>query len=289
MNPLYGDIDPYWMAASAIDEALRNVVAVGGRLDRTALLDNFCWGNTDKPDRLGGLLRAAQACYDMATVLGTPFISGKDSLNNEYKTESGESIAIPPTLLISAIAVMQDCRIAVSMDLKKPGNLLYLIGETANELGGSHYYEVLGLQSSGVPRVDPVRARDLFTALAGAIEGGLVRACHDCSEGGLGVALAEMAFAGGWGAEVTLRDLPRTANLNRSDLALFSESNSRFIVEVTPEKEEAFRARFAGLPCGRLGMVHAAPRLKIHGLSDELLLDETLDRLKNSWQETLRW
>ena len=107
INPKYGDIDTYWMAASAIDEALRQVIAVGGSLDEVALLDNFCWGNPEKPDRLGALVRAAQACYDTAIVYGTPFISGKDSLYNEYETGQ-ESICIPPTLLISAMAVMDD-------------------------------------------------------------------------------------------------------------------------------------------------------------------------------------
>ncbi len=289
LNPKYGLLDPYWMAASAIDEALRNVVAVGGRPERTALLDNFCWGNTDKPDRLGGLLRAAQACYDMAGALGTPFISGKDSLNNEYKTESGESIAIPPTLLISAIAVMEDCRKAVSMDFKAAGDGLYLLGETGKELGGSHYLELLGREGGRVPRVDPARARVLFATLADAIEAGLVRACHDCSEGGLGVALAEMAFAGGLGAEVSLQAMVRSSELERSDWALFAESNSRFVVEVTPGNEAAFQAAFAGLACARIGAVVAEPRLRIRGLAAEPLVDESVDQLKRSWQETLRW
>ncbi|HNW59062.1 MAG TPA: phosphoribosylformylglycinamidine synthase subunit PurL [bacterium] len=289
LNPRYGLLDPYWMAASAIDEALRNIIAVGGHLERTALLDNFCWGNTDKADRLGGLLRAAQACYDMARVLGTPFISGKDSLNNEYKTEDGKSIAIPPTLLISAISVMDDCRGAVSMDLKRAGNALYLLGATGRELGGSHYYDLMGQKGGAVPQVDPARARALFTALAAAIAGGLVRACHDCSEGGLGVALAEMAFAGGLGAMVTLREIPRRRGLERSDWALFSESNSRFVVEVAPEHEAAFVRALAGLPCARLGEAAAAPRLQIRGLGDEPLVDESIDQLKHSWQETLRW
>jgi len=289
LNPKYGLLDPYWMAASAIDEALRNIVAVGGRPERTALLDNFCWGNTEKPDRLGGLLRAAQACYDMGKALGTPFISGKDSLNNEYKTEAGESIAIPPTLLISAIAVMEDCRKAVTMDLKTAGDRLYLLGETGKELGGSHYYELMGQEGGVVPRVDPVRARALFTALADAIDAGLVRACHDCSEGGLGVALAEMAFAGGLGAAVSLQAMVRRSELQRSDWALFAESNSRFVVEVIPANEAAFRTAFAGLPCALIGEVTAAPRLQIRGLTDEPLVDEPIDTLKRSWQETLRW
>ncbi len=289
LNPKYGLIDPYWMAASAIDEALRNIIAVGGSLQHTALLDNFCWGNADKPDRLGGVIRAAQACYDMAKVFETPFISGKDSLNNEYKTESGESIAIPPTLLISAISVMADCRKAVSMDLKKPGNSLYAVGLTKNELGGSHYLELVGQSSAAVPHVDAAAAKKTFLALTRAMEQGLVRACHDCSEGGLAVALAEMAFAAGLGAEVSLRDVPKSAEVVRPDQALFSESNSRFVVEVAPENESAFCAVMAGVPAGRLGQVTAEPKLHITGFAGDVVLDEETIELKQAWQEPLRW
>ncbi len=289
LNPKYGLIDPYNMAASAIDEAMRNIVAVGGDPKATALLDNFCWGNTDKPDRLGGLLRASQACYDMAMAFKTPFISGKDSLNNEYKTESGESIAIPPTLLISAISIMADCRKAVSMDFKQAGNSIIVLGMTAKELGGSHYYEMVGAAGCQVPQVDPAAARALFLALHQAMEAGLVAACHDCSEGGLAVALAEMAFSGGLGADVSLTNLPRTKDLVRSDLALFSESNSRFIVEVRPEHREVFAKIMQGSAMAVIGQVHAAPRLSIRGFADELLIQEDIHALKASWQNTLRF
>ena len=159
MNPRYGDIDPYHMAASAIDEALRQIIAVGGSLEQVALLDNFCWGNTNKSDRLGSLVRAAQACYDIAVAYGTPFISGKDSLNNEFITDK-ETIVIPPTLLISAISVMEDIRNAVSMDVKEPGNLVYLIGLTRPELGGSHYYHIYGYKGNNVPKVDAVLGKN---------------------------------------------------------------------------------------------------------------------------------
>ena len=159
INPRYGDIDPYWMAASAVDEALRQIIAVGGNLKRVALLDNFNWGNPEKPDRLGGLVRAAQGCYDTAMAYGTPFISGKDSLYNEYETEK-ESICIPPTLLISAMAVMKDVNRAVSMDCKKEGDLLYIVGATYNELGGSHYYAIHGAIGNRVPRVNPKQGQE---------------------------------------------------------------------------------------------------------------------------------
>ena len=287
LNPKYGLIDPYWMAASAIDEALRNVIAVGGSLERTALLDNFCWGNADKPDRFGGLLRAAQACYDMAKVFETPFISGKDSLNNEYQTEEG-SIAIPPTLLISAISVMEDARKAVSMDAKKVGNLIYIVGMTKNEMGGSHYYEVSGQTSARVPQVNPVAAKRLFEALSGCTAAGLVASCHDCSEGGLGVAAAEMAFAGGLGMEIELSRVP-AEGVERDDLLLFSESNSRFIVEVAPEHQAAFEAKLSGLPFGLIGRVTAEACVVVRGREGREVVNDSVNRLKASWQKTLRW
>ena len=148
--PKFGKIDPYWMAASAIDEALRQVVAVGGNLEHTALLDNFCWGTPEDPQQLGGLVRAARACYDFAVHYGTPFISGKDSLNNDYLLD-GRKVSIPPTLLISAISVVEDVGGAVSMDFKRPGDLVYIVGRTYRELGGSEYWGCL-LYTSPSPR-----------------------------------------------------------------------------------------------------------------------------------------
>src|SRR6185295_8307412 len=154
----YGLIDPYWMAASCIDEAVRQIISVGGNLDRIAILDNFCWGNPDKPDRLGSLVRAAQGCYKAAVGYGVPFISGKDSLYNEYTQGEGrgpsKSIAIPGTVLISAIGIIDDVTKCVTMDFKKAGSLIYVIGRTKDELGGSIYYDNLGLLGSSVPQVN---------------------------------------------------------------------------------------------------------------------------------------
>ena len=153
INPRYGDLDPYAMAAAAVDEAVRNVVAVGADPARIALLDNFCWGDTDRPEVLGSLVRAAEACRDVALAYGIPFISGKDSLKNEYHA-AGRNIVIPPTLLISALGIVPDVRRCVTMDLKEPGNILYLLGATKDEMGGSHYNLVHGLDGGAVPRVD---------------------------------------------------------------------------------------------------------------------------------------
>jgi phosphoribosylformylglycinamidine synthase II len=288
LNPKYGPIDPYWMAASAIDEAIRNIIAVGGNLDRTAILDNFCWGNADKPDRFGGLVRAAQACYDIAKVYETPFISGKDSLNNEFQTEDGNSISIPPTLLISAISVMQDARKALTMDLKETGNLLYVVGLTKNEMGGSHYFETLSATSPDVPQVDAPAAKKLFHALSKATGAGLVRSCHDCSEGGIAIALAEMAFAGGLGIDVSVDNIPKAPDVSRSDTVLFSESNSRFMVEIKPENKEMFENALVDIPCAKIGKVVTEKQVIIR-YCDKVVVNANIDALKESWQKTLNF
>jgi phosphoribosylformylglycinamidine synthase II len=291
INPKYGDIDPYWMAASAIDEALRQVIAVGGSLRRVALLDNFCWGNPEKPDRLGDLVRAAQACYDVALAYETPFISGKDSLYNEYETEK-QSICIPPTLLISAVAVMEHVEKAVSMDCKQEGNLIYIVGTTYDELGGSHYYGIHGYIGNNVPRVDPKKGKRLMDALSAATAQSLVRACHDLSEGGLGVAAAEMAFAGELGMVIHLAKVPlgdRTGGEIRDDFVLFSESNTRFLVEVAPEDKQQFEGMMAGVDCAAIGKIVSDKRLEFYGLRGERVLSASLVELKEAWQKPLRW
>ena len=288
INPKYGDIDTYWMAASAIDEALRQVVAVGGSLERAALLDNFCWGNPEKPDRLGDLVRAAQACYDTAIAYETPFISGKDSLYNEYETEK-ESICIPPTLLISAMAVMKSVDQAVSMDCKQAGNLIYIIGTTWNELGGSHYYAVHGYIGNNVPRVDPKKGKELMNTLSMAMEKGLVKACHDCSEGGIGVAAAEMAFAAGLGMTIYLDKVPLAEPINRDDFVLFSESNTRFLAEIAPEDKQQFENMMAGVDFAEIGQVRKNEKFEVYGRNGDRVLAATLAELKEAWQKPLRW
>jgi phosphoribosylformylglycinamidine synthase subunit PurSL len=288
INPKYGDIDPYWMAASAIDEALRQIVAVGGNLDEVALLDNFCWGNPEKPDRLGALVRAAQACYDIALAYGTPFVSGKDSFYNEYETEEG-NICIPHTLLVSAMGVMKNINRVITMDCKQAGNLIYVIGATANELGGSHYYAVRGAIGSKVPKVDAVKGKKLMDALSAATAKGLVKACHDCSEGGIGVAAAEMAFASGLGMEIRLGKVPLAEAMDRDDLVLFSESNTRFIAEVAPADKKAFEAALKGIEFAEAGRVTDTGKFEVYGLDNKKVISSALSGLKEAWQKTLRW
>ena len=285
LNPQYADLDPWASAAAAIDEAVRNVVAVGGDPSRTAILDNFCWGNVNDPAMLGALVRTSEACRDVAVAYGTPFISGKDSLNNEYKS-ANKRISIPHTLLISALARVPDVRTCTTMDLKEVGNELYLVGETKDELGGSHLFQVSGRTGGTPPRPDLQRAPKVFAAVHKAIAGGLVRACHDLSEGGLAVSLAEMAFAGGLGADVTT--LPGTPGLS-DEARLFGESSTRFVLEVKPENVPLLNAVFAGLPLTKLGTTTKEPRLRIVGVNGEWLIWAKLAELKEAWQKPLRW
>ena len=211
------------MAASCIDEALRQIISVGGSLKEVAILDNFCWGNPDKPDRLGALVRAAYGCYATAKAYGVPFISGKDSFYNEFNLH-GKSTPIPGTLLISAISVMDDVNKAVSMYAKGAGNLIYVVGKTRDELGGSHYYDLYKAIGNNVPKVYHQEAKKTFAALSKATEKGLVRAMHDCSDGGLAVSLAEVAFSGGLGMEVFLSEVAAQSSSKRNESLLFSES-----------------------------------------------------------------
>ncbi len=285
-NPAYGDVDPYAMAISAIDEAVRNVVSVGGDPDRTAILDNFCWGNPSYPDRLGSLVRALKGCYDGALHYRTPFISGKDSLNNEYiDTRTGHQVAIPPSLLISSIALLDDVRLACTADLKSEGSALYLVGSTAPELGGS-LYEAQGYASGypapGLAKVGPQTAR----ALHRAIRQRLVSACHDCSEGGLAIALAEMAMSGDLGAALHLSAVPVAKEHSAQDgWLLFSESNGRYLVEVAQENRPAFEACMNGLPCSAVGQILGSQTLVIYGVSDdEPLLTLPLALIEQAWR-----
>jgi len=289
MNPLYGDIDPYWMALAGIDEAIRNLVCVGGRFDRIALLDNFCWGNCTRAETFGALVRAAQGCYDGAIAFGTPFISGKDSLNNEFSCEDGTQISIPSTLLISAISIVDDVNKCVTMDAKKAGNVLFIVGETKNELGCSHYYKIHGQIGVNVPKVDLETAPKIAEGIAAAMAQGLIVSCHDCSEGGLAVALAEMAFAGGLGIEADLRGLPKSDDCQRIDTQLFSESTSRYIVEVEPEKYDAFAKLMLNLPFGQIGKIKEEKILTIKAQDGKTVIEADLDSLKQTWQKPLDW
>ncbi len=260
VNPWYGLHDPEAMAHAVVDEAIRNVVAVGADPARVALLDNFSWGDPRRPSTLGDLVAAVRGCHDAAIANGAPFVSGKDSLNNEYTGIDGQRHAVPPTLVITAVAHVPDVGRCVTAELTEPGNVLLLIGETAAEFAGSHLDLVTGAPSpaGAVPQPDagaPARYRRLHAAM----RADLVRACHDVSEGGLGVALAELCISGRLGATVEALPHPDPTT------ALFAESVGRLVVEVRPGDIDTFLAT-AG-PAHRLGFVTADPVLRLPGVA----------------------
>lgn len=241
INPEYGKRDAYKMAWSVMDEAIRNAVAVGADPKRIAVLDNFCWGDPLRPETLSSLVEACRGCHDAALFYGAPFISGKDSLNNEYLGADGLRHSIPPTLLISAIGVIEDINQSITMDLKEAGNVIYLVG--SNQLSVN--------SDQSVPDVGE-ETPQIYRALHQAIKNGLVRSAHDLSEGGLAVAAAEMCIGGRLGMIV----LP-------TSVGIFTEVNGCLLVEVSPSNASAFENHFANLPFAKLGEVTSDPILKI--------------------------
>ncbi|MBN1794881.1 MAG: phosphoribosylformylglycinamidine synthase subunit PurL [Candidatus Omnitrophica bacterium] len=288
INSKYGIYDPYWMAASNIDEAIRQQVAVGADFEKIALLDNFCWGNPEDPYILGSLVRAAEACYDIARGFGCPFISGKDSLYNEYVSDR-KKVSIPGTLLITSIGIVDDVGKAVSMDFKKPGDYVYIIGETRNELAGSAFCDVAGLSGGEVPRVDVARARITMEKLSQAIRTGIVSAAHDCSDGGLAVAVCEMAMAGEVGADIDLGSAPCFSDITQGYEVLFSESNSRFIVSVPAESSGEFERLLGDVKFGLLGRTKAEPDVRFISLDKAQNITLTLADIRHAWKSTLDW
>ena len=262
LYPRMAELDPYAATACAIDEALRNVVAAGGNPHRTAILDNFCWGDCRKPDRFGSLVLTAEACYDAAVAYGTPFVSGKDSLNNEYRVGDEEK-AIPPTLLCTAMAIVDDCDRTVTTPLRRAGNLLLMIGLTTSDGGGSVASDLLGLADSRVPRPVFETAPSVFAAMHEAIRLGLVEACHDLSEGGLAAAAAEMVIgAHGLGAQLDLSRLPAGSSVGTT-ARMFAETPTRFLLEVEESSLERLAEIFRTLPWAVVGEVLEQADLKL--------------------------
>ena len=292
--PRYSDIDTYHMMACAIDEGVRNNIAVGGNLKHMAGLDNFCWcdpiQSEKTPDgeyKLAQLVRANMALYEYTRAFGVPCISGKDSMKNDYLIGSTK-ISIPPTVLFSVVSVIPDVRNCVTMDAKRANDLVYVLGETRAEMGGSEYYALHGFIGNQVPRVDAQRARKLYEALSSTMEKGLVASCHDCSDGGLGVALAEVAFAGGLGMEVDLRKVP-ASGVDGNDTLLFSESQSRFVATVRPENQKAFEDCLKENIFSPVGRVVSGKGFTITGLGGSAVVRADIDELKEAWKKPLMW
>ena len=281
--------DPYVMGLAAIDECVRNLVCVGADPDRIAILDNFCWPSCKDARNLGALVRAAWACYDGAKAFRTPFISGKDSLNNQFVTDDGRTIQIPPTLLISGFGIVTDVRRCCTMDLKRAGRVVVLAGTTSGQLGGSHWSLVADLDSDNrlpMPQVDLARAPAMAAAVARAIADGSVHSAHDCSEGGLLLATAEMAFAGGLGVEIDLTAVPVIAGAQLSDAALaFAEDPSRYLLEMDERDAIALCAQLAtaGLAAAVIGRVTDADRMVVRR-GAEVVMEAPIDSLRAAWE-----
>ncbi len=292
INPSYSEVDTYHMAASAIDTAIRNAISVGGNLDHLALMDNFCWCSSNEKQRLGELKAAAQACYDYAVAYETPYISGKDSMFNDFKGFDKEGnpikISVPPTLLVSSISVMDDATKSVSLDPKFKGDLVYILGETADELGGSEYYLHKGFTGNKVPHVDSQSAINRYKKLQTAIENRLVSSSLSPAIGGLGMTLAKKAVAGQLGMEIDLSSAPKSEDLTRDDSLLFSESQSRFIITIDPNKKEEFEKAMEGTIFAKIGKITDSDKLTIKGLKGSTIIDTSVKDLTETYRKTFK-
>lgn len=289
INPTYSDIDTYHMAACAIDTAVRNAVTVGGNVDYLALMDNFCWCSSTEPERLGQLKVAVQACYDYAVAYGTPYISGKDSMFNDFKgfNEYGEpiKISIPPTLLISSLSVIDNVFNTVSLDAKLPGDLVYVLGETKDELGGSEYFAMHNAIGNTVPQVDAQTNLALYRTYYQAVQQNLIASAQSVHRGGLAVALAKMAMGGGLGMQLNLDTVAEQSM--RPDYTLYSESQGRIVITVAPYNQAKFEAVMANTKCIQIGTVSS--NLKFQILHSNLpIIDTTVDKLFTSYKATLK-
>lgn len=267
LYPSYGDISAYHMASCALDTAIRNAVCAGATLSHLAILDNFCWCSSNEPTRLAELVDAVKACYDHAVGYGTPFISGKDSMFNDFKgyDEKGNpiKISIPPTLLISAIGVMPDITKTVSPEFKNAGDIIYLLGETHDELGASEYYKMLARESkkiserhaigNSVPKVNLQKNLQTYLAFEKAITKELVASAMSVTSGGLGITLAKASVGGMVGCKADIKNI--SGDAKSVDATLFSESQGRILVSVNPKNVSKFEKIIKNIAHTKLGKV----------------------------------
>ena len=284
LNPRYSKIDPAAMAECSLDEAMRNLVAAGGDPDYTAILDNYCWGNTRDPQALGELVRATEALCALAMTYRTPFVSGKDSLHNEFRA-GDRTIRIPGCILVTAMSVIPDVQKTLTSDCKRVGSLLVLVGVTKDELGGSVFYKTKGWLGSNVPRVDHRLGRDVLMGCSRAIAARCVLSAHDLSEGGLAVAVTEMAIGGKLGAIIDLAKVLTQGTL-RNEQVLFSESQSRLLLEVAPDRLPDLQANLHKVPFAVIGEVTKAADLVFHRGNDPIA-KVTLEAAERAWKRPL--
>lgn len=288
--PKYSDLDCYQMASNAVDEAVRNLICVGVGLKNIAGLDNFCWPDPiesektpDGKHKLAQLVETCKGLHDTCLAYKIPLISGKDSMKNDYKI-GNTKISIPPTLLFTGIGFIENIYKTMTMDVKSPGDKVYVIGKTFESLGGSEWANLMNIDGGTVPTVIPDVAVIQYEKIHQAIENELLNSCHDCSDGGLAVALAESAFAGELGMKIDIRSL----DVSEDIVALFSETPSRIVVTVSPEKEKDFLDLIEDCNVYYLGEVTESPEFVVYG-SNGICINSNIYLLKEAWQKTLRW
>lgn len=290
LYPTYSEIHPYNMAASTIDTAIRNAVVTGANPDSLALLDNFCWCSPNDPIRLGQLKETAKACYDYAVAYDTPFVSGKDSMFNDFSgfDENGKPIkySIPPTLLISSFGVIDNIEKTISLDAKKSGDIVYLLGETSDEIGGSEFALANNIETDSVPAVNTEKNKKLYKAYYKAVQKNLIASGISIHRGGLLVAAAKKAIGGMLGVQLSLKKLP--GNNTRNDFALFSESQGRILITVAKQNKDMFEKIMKGVAYKTIGKVTKEQTLTITDELGKEIVHIELDILQKSYKKTFK-
>lgn len=287
--PSYSDIDTYWMAVASIDTAFKNAIITGANPEKIALLDNFCWASSSEPESLFALKKANEAVYDFAVAYSAPYISGKDSMFNDFKGFDAQGnpikISVPYTLLISSIGIIENIQNLVTPDFKIDGDLIYLLGETKDELGGSEYYKSLGEVGSSVPKVDAKKNLKLYLAYAKAMDAGLIASAIGLGIGGLSVALAKSSLAGMIGVELDLSKL--MGDIKRNDSALFSESQGRILVSIDPKNKKEFEKIMSGNSFSEIGKVSDNNKIEISD-SNKNVINLKLDKVYKKYKERFK-
>jgi phosphoribosylformylglycinamidine synthase subunit PurSL len=299
VNPGLSDLDPYAMATWVVDEAVRRVISSGGDLSKIAGVDNFCWPSTvndalpNRSQKLGQLVRACEGLYDACLGFSIPLISGKDSMANDC-TRLDPPVSVPPTLLFSVIAPISDVRQALTLDPKIPGDLLYIVGKTGSEMGGSEFFRMLAeLDSepknigSKIPGLDLSSALATFKAVESCVQQSLLRSCHAVSMGGLGVGIARMFMAGHLGLDVDLSQVPSHGQIENDLILLYSETCSRFLLTIDPCQQSKFESLLSAQDFSLLGQVSKEPILQVKGLSGNPIIETDLRSLKSHYKRTL--
>ena len=283
--PEWGKTDPYAMGTGTVDECVRQLILVGANPDKIGLLDNFCMGNPEAPQELGRIVECVKGIARAALDFNAPYISGKDSFYNYFETEDGP-INIPVTFLCSGIGVVDDKTHVKGSSLRRNDSLLYLIGNTEDEMGGSVYSRIKGIKDAKVPQTDCVKNFALYKAYYEALCAGLVLSAHDISEGGLAVAAAEMAYSGKGGIELDLSAIPTAGGWKSPAVPLFSESTGRILCEVDPDLAAEFETAMAGYPCARIGKATEAHSI-VAADNGKTVLTGSVAELKALWKNGL--